>query len=134
MCGAEFVTSHGRRVYCSPECSKEGQKQISLDYYWKDRVKPDDMYAERKCKGCGVRFKPTTVRNSFCTKPCRLKYERALIRANKSGIKAKPKSQHEAAVEINAKARELGMSYGQYVALMEMERTKHRYGEVNANG
>lgn len=70
--------------------------------------------AKRKCKICGKRFETGTPRVT-CSKEC------ARIRMNK--MKKAPKK-HSAVRDMAAVAKEHGMTYGEYVGTLYMQRNK----------
>lgn len=84
------------------------------------------------CKICGKEFIAHTARRKLCSDEC--KRENNIINATAHGLKMKEirenakkeKEQRETIVDIAIRARQAGMSYGQYSAMLEM-----RKGELN---
>lgn len=69
------------------------------------------------CLNCGKEFIPLTYRNKLCSEECK----RERIKEQKSRKKKKP---NEDIVDISVKAKEMGMSYGQYQAMQYMKHMK----------
>lgn len=71
------------------------------------------MAKSRKCPICGVRFIPNSVNHKYCCLACRCVADR-----NKRDREEKQKKIDRIAF-INRRAKEHGMSYGKYVAMIE---------------
>lgn len=65
-----------------------------------------DKDVKKICKGCGAEFETTSRGRVYCTPECR----------EENMYKPKPKRQSQISA-INQKARELGITYGQYQAM-----------------
>ena len=81
------------------------------------------MFEAKLCKLCGKEFVPQVGSQTFCCAEHRLEYnnERARERKIRKRLEAKRKKQKSNSLQtISNEARKLGMSYGQYVARMEM--------------
>lgn len=86
------------------------------------------------CKQCGKKFQAKTLRERYCCRECRdqarIERDRYYARIHKKKrkrSKPEPAKAYETIEEVQAKARELGLTYGQYEALLFVERG--RYGE-----
>ena len=66
---------------------------------------------QRECKFCGIKFEPGCGAQKFCSNTCRIKYNNASRRPKKLGA-----NKILSIAEVNARAREMGMHYGDYVA------------------
>ena len=69
----------------------------------------------KKCVICGKEYKSISVRALTCGKECRNEYHRRKYRKKRS-IKTCRNSTLD---DVLGKAREAGVSYGKYVAMME---------------
>ena len=76
-----------------------------------------------KCKWCGKEFVPTSYRNVFCCRTCMTEHN---IEEKKSKRHTK-QTNAERIRDIAQEAKAHGMSYGKYVAYLEMQ--KNRGGE-----
>lgn len=82
--------------------------------------------ATNKCIICGAEFE--TIRNQakLCSYECRLVHQRNTYRLRKEGLlpssngRTKKINPNQELVRLSMKAREHGMSYGKYVAMIEM--------------
>ena len=68
----------------------------------------------RICEGCGKEFAPNGTAQKFCTKECWQKYGAVYIPK-----KRRKKNVPSKLAELNQQARDAGLSYGKYVALIE---------------
>ena len=74
---------------------------------------------EKNCQMCGNVFIPRAPSQKYCCRQCARKAEIESNRKSETKKKNKKSGQHQkAAAEIATKAREAGLSYGQYVAKM----------------
>lgn len=77
-----------------------------------------------KCRICGEFFNAKNGNARYCSKQCKNKAKLNALHERKLGLgvssKKEAKKVNKELVDISVKARELGMSYGQYVAMMEM--------------
>lgn len=69
---------------------------------------------KEKCLACGNEYLMRSANHRFCCTECRISYKR-----NAQGIK-----QNASLQETVSRARAAGMSYGQYVAMLEMQKQK----------
>lgn len=70
----------------------------------------------RNCKLCGKEFIVTTHNRFYCSQQCqRANANKLRAEYHKSAKRKKPENMRTIA-EINRKASELGMNYGEYVA------------------
>ena len=80
------------------------------------------------CKRCGKKFFPKVVQNVFCSPECRIaaqterKYWKVSNARRSTKNAAKKRSNQMLISDIAKEARAHGMSYGQYVAMMEQQR------------
>lgn len=131
-CGKEFEVNeldHNdvRRKYCGYDCS-EAMKNERIKAYKRAGKKAN---FEKVCVICGLKFTTNKDRQLVCGERCAK--ERKRIKAyeyNKSNnkpipkIKPKPKNTKtnaELILEKNSKAKEMGMSYGQYDAWLRIQ-------------
>ena len=74
---------------------------------------------EKNCQICGTAFIPQATSQKYCCRQCARQAEQESNRKSETKKKNKKFGQHQkAAAEIATKAREAGLSYGQYVAKM----------------
>lgn len=67
ICGKEIDKDSGRRVYCSKECSEEGNR-IRARGGEKLHLEP------RKCLGCGKMFTPRMKLQKYCSYKCQRRF------------------------------------------------------------
>ena len=134
ICGKEFEVDKSdrncdRRKYCGSQCSERAAYERKREYA-KYGKKP--MF-NVECQYCGKIFLTNMERKTTCSLECN--YERSLIRQRENGRKRreairngtlpkpKPRKQKKVATveEVQKKAREAGMSYGKYMALLYMQ-------------
>lgn len=77
------------------------------------------MARRKKCELCGTEFLTNYAQKRYCSDACRAEAKRTQSLHYKEQKKKKKKE--SSFVEINRKAREAGMSYGKYVAMLHME-------------
>lgn len=130
ICGMEFEARTANATMCSAECRRinhnrmcgDAQKRrrqakkeriaAGLEEPPKPRKKPErrwvkPIYKLRKCEMCGKEFRPEHPRQKYCSEGCR---------HPKRVIEIEPEKPMNSLAEINARARALGMHYGDYVA------------------
>ena len=80
----------------------------------------------RNCKICGKLFVPKCNNHFYCSKECRKEGDRLTHKAYRERHKGEKKAKikrrfilDKALVNISNEARKHGMTYGQYVAMME---------------
>lgn len=82
----------------------------------------------RNCKICGKEFTTETYSVKCCSPECRkvnVKINKELYRERQKMQPKKPKKEKKLTVtDMAAKARELGMSYGQYTAMLWLQERK----------
>jgi hypothetical protein len=79
ICGADFLANYQHRIYCSPECFAEGQRQRNKDRVHRKQSTPSkkkletdlDMVAAT-CEQCGRQFMKHEyqTRKRFCSTTC----------------------------------------------------------------
>lgn len=72
---------------------------------------------QKKCKYCGKEFDATKSKRLYCSDKCKKSRWREKDKKRKYGVHME--NPNAAVVDIAVKAREAGMTYGQYVAKME---------------
>ncbi len=70
---------------------------------------------ERSCKQCNLKFKPSCGAQKFCCDNCRERFNREKLQLEKRSER-KRKNEGVTLAEVNAKAREKGLHYGEYVS------------------
>ena len=105
QCGKTYMPKRRDQLFCSNKCRWMHQKTA--------KKKPEQ---EKECIVCGMMFLTTSARRETCSKECRDDlYSDRRLWFMYTGKTEKPReSQIDA---INQKAREAGMTYGQYQAL-----------------
>ena len=118
-CGKMFTPKNNLQKYCSGECYYAEAKHRQTESYKKLDI------PERECVVCGRKFTPLySQKTIFCTDVCKRK--RQLEQQKESRERAKTnalekKKKMSALAEMNAKARELNMSFGQYDLYLRMQ-------------
>lgn len=142
-CGKEFEVetsdrNRDRRRYCGIECAEKGAYERRKQYAKYGRKPMFNV----ECQYCGKIFLTNMERKTTCSLEC--SYQRSLIRQRENGRKrreairegllprpSKPKQKKVATVEeVQKKAREAGMSYGQYMAQLYMQERGMRSGRA----
>ena len=82
----------------------------------------DNVHEPKPCKQCGKYFIPTSYKNICCSRKC-LEMHRAAERKNRRAAQKK-KTNAEKIRDIALEAKAHGMSYGKYVAYLEMQKNK----------
>lgn len=122
MCGNKFLTDTNKR-YCSDECKKKGHDIIHAE--WLKKNQPATLPPTTKiCKECGKEFiakGSSVVTQLYCGVKCRKKagYRAWLERETEWGRQTKKQNKKKPEVsleEMNRRAKEAGLSYGQYMA------------------
>ena len=106
-CGQVFERTYNSQIYCSKKC-----KQINANK--KGYVPTTKPLKDMSCKWCGSVFQ-AAYKRKYCTTDCR-------DMAN--GKRKKQKEPVKSLVEIAKLSRELGMTYGQYMAKYGYEEEK----------
>ena len=121
ICGKEFARD-GKRLTCSPKCAREAKRRYSKKYLQEKRGAEELKVV--KCPICGKEFKQIRGNQIVCSSECRKKRTRQLAKENKKTEKKKrTKTVRKSLIEIEKEAKEAGMSYGKYVALMEKKKS-----------
>ena len=129
ICGKEFEARTANSTMCSAECRRTNHNRMCVEAQRKrrqikkeriaagleapiPRKKPErrwikPIYKPRKCEMCGKEYRPEHPRQKYCSEGCRYPHR---------SIKEESKKPMSTLAEINAKARSLGMHYGDYVA------------------
>ena len=134
ICGKEFVRV-GQAKVCSDECCKIKDKRYLEE---KNRQRAEETrkrLGTRKCVVCGKVFAPKCYNRIACGPVCAKEQDRL----NRIKRKAELRSRKEVKVDksensmwkINERARAMGMSYGKYQLMMQMQ--MQRKGNVNGN-
>lgn len=118
--GTEYNQNHA--IYCSVDCGKKHRR----------KAKDEERLHKVICSECGTEFETTRANKSCCGPEC--VYKRQLRRSRENGKmyrvkykeakEQKKKTPKEEAWEIEAEARKVGMNYGMYYALKQMERER----------
>ena len=110
-CGKVFDEGHTTRLYCSRECYDVVNRERA-------KIKCNERI-EKACEFCGTTFIKTRYsRKIYCSEQCR----KAVLKSEKITNNKKAAYKGKSVVELAVEARKLGMSYGQYVAQMEMQK------------
>ena len=94
----------------------------------------------KKCKGCGVKFTAKSGHQIYCTIECRENERRkryanmyqkrkAQKKVKKAEENKKNKNKGELAI-LNEKAREMGLSYGQYTVFLQTEKDREEKAKI----
>lgn len=116
-CGKPFKPISVVQEYCSKECrlivNRERAKANQKKYREGSRT-------EKNCACCGNPFVVTTHSRIYCSEEC-YKSMKAILR-KKDKPKKKSKKKVASLRDMAKEAREHGMTYGQYVAQIEMQK------------
>lgn len=123
VCNVDFSTTDFRRIYCSKSCYKKAVLISKKAQRKKVKLTP------RPCIVCGKLFTPEkSDANLICSEECKRERVRARHSVYYSHRKSKPqpeKTQRELAqnahnlrMQRQLEAKEKGLTYGQYVALL----------------
>ena len=100
------------RVVCSEECRRARDIKAMRKAYKKRKENKEKTTLE--CPYCHKEFIKDIKHIKYCSDACRLNYYRKNGKYNN-----KPKSNQQQIADLNKKAKEMGMSYGQYVAYLK---------------
>ena len=129
MCGKVVEMRNYRQKYC-PDCAKEALRirKRKNNKAYKQRLKDarppaDKTMVCRRCKKITDRKSPSQLYCPECAKEVareweRKRYERAKQLEQMRERQNRQKAKHLAFAEIDKAARSLGMSYGQYTAML----------------
>ena len=123
VCGKPYTSNIKNKLTCSPECSEIRRKQYTKKVNAEARAATRLRLGTKLCAVCGKEFEPNHPQKVCCSPECQIKRDREKVKSFRktAAKKPKPRDMHKEAVEINAKAREMGMSWGQYMAYLKME-------------
>ena len=130
MCGKEFIQKTSRHKYCSPDCSAKADK-IREEAYRKEHKAQERSFSIRNCLVCGKEFKTYHHNVKCCSEECKAirrkeqdleskRHNREKKNAKKSIKKYGFKPSVDTFSIKTAMAKERGISYGSFVAKMEM--------------
>lgn len=130
VCGNPIPYIMGSAKVCSEECRKERQRQYKREVCKRKREQTRMILGTKKCSVCGKQFEPQNRRQVTCGSECQKIRENDLMaawRAKNTKSAKKPrekkpeKKKPETLAQINKKARECGMTYGQYMAYLAVK-------------
>lgn len=127
FCGKPFEVDEKnhdevRRKYCSYTCRCDARNKMN-----RERVKIGKQFYNVTCEICGKVFSTNKSLKVTCSPECKQERHKLMVRKNnrvrreaiQNGTLPKPKRKKQKKVEtlaeVQRKAREAGMSYGQYV-------------------
>lgn len=93
----------------------------------------------KKCKGCGVKFTPQSGHQIYCTIECRQNerrnryakmYQKRKAQKKVQIAEENKKNKGELAI-FNEKAREMGLSYGQYTVFLQTEKDREEKAKMS---
>ena len=130
-CGKPFTVSKYRlsTKYCSDECRKESVKEAKRRYTRKDQ-NYEPVKKTGVCPVCGKEFPRNRANHTYCSDECKRENERAREALKRSPErkprgsseiekKAVVKKRQKPIINLAVEARKRGLSYGQYVAMLE---------------
>ena len=118
-CGKTFERLHASQKYCSPECCSI----VNLDRSkknWAKNFKPKEV--ERVCVYCGKTFINVGHKRKYCSQECSDVMKKTQTKEAQNNAKRKPRKKSTSLRDMAKEAREHGMTYGQYVAKIEMQK------------
>lgn len=124
ICGRPFIAKVANQEMCSEQCRAISKKQYAAKINAELRAATKERLGTYICVVCGREYHPANSLKVTCSPQCQTIRSKQLARENMRTIRQAQKNKRnrntfKATVEINARAREMGMSYGQYVAYME---------------
>lgn len=146
ICGKVFEVdekniNERRRKYCGEECAKTAQAE-RIHAYSVTHRKPGKNAI---CVVCGKPFMTNRPHKVTCGPDCQYERNKMLARENAHRktkkylaeqaaipkLEPPPRKQKkvESIEEVQRKARELGMSYGQYMAMVQCQRMQEERGK-----
>ena len=129
-CGSDFEVDEKnqyqrKREYCSELCgSREREK----------RKKIGPVRIEKTCQECGKAYIAKRFDSVTCSPECNSERTKRIVRENGAKYRAKYRAErmlqkekskpkkHDSIEEVQAKARAMGLSYGRYIAYMQMQK------------
>ena len=121
-CGRPFIANVANRKVCSQACSDIRMKRHNDEKNARARAATIERIGVKICKTCGKEFTPNHPAKVCCSPECQKIRERQLVNNSIRSAKLREqqiKCSEKQISDINAKAREMGMTYGQYVAYVE---------------
>lgn len=118
-CGKTFLTHIASKKTCSDECANMRRRMYAIKRNAERREATRERIGTRICAICGKEFSPNQPAKVCCSPECQRERDRERIRVSNRSIQQrnkKVKSSEQQINDINAKAKALGLSYGQYVA------------------
>ena len=135
ICGKEFFPFNPQSKVCSDECRKERKKLYHAELNRQRRRETRERLGTRICVVCGAEFAPRNGNAVTCNPICTRERQRLLDiergrekRANKRKEKAAKKKKKDTLCKINGKARAMGLSYGKYQLMLQLEAQKKERG------
>ena len=133
-CGGDFEISENnfrekKKEYCSDKCRNRAREV---------RKKSGPKQYEKVCQECGKEYMGKRYDSVTCSAECNNErnkrrvrengaFYRAKYRAERMLQKEKPKpKKHDSIEEVQAKARAMGLSYGRYIAYMQMQKGAYK--------
>ena len=142
VCGKAFevnekIKTEKRRKYCSEECAQT-EKTNRIRAYRKAHQKPPKNV---ECVICGKIFLTNRSLKVTCSPECQHK-RKAILEKDRAhrqtqiykeeriaeAAQVRKQKKIEETWEVQAKAEEAGMSYGQYVAMLYMQKERAKNG------
>mgnify|MGYP003314736900 CR=1 FL=1 len=118
-CGKTFLTHVPSKKTCSDECANMRRRRYAIERNAERRQATRERLGTRICLTCGKEFAPSNSNKVCCSSECQKVRDRELVNASNRSIRQrnkKAKSSEQQINDINAKAKAMGLSYGQYVA------------------
>ena len=118
-CGKPFIATVASKLTCSKECSEIRRLKRVEEKNVRAREATKARIGIKICATCGKKFAPNHSSKVCCSPACQKERERKMAREGwrSTGQTAakKPRSTEKQIIDINAKAKAMGLSYGQYV-------------------
>ena len=123
FCGKEFTTNALNKKYCSDECRIRANRKQTSEWRRKQKGETWKSIGTRVCAMCGKVFELKNHNMVTCSAECKNKRRKLLYEEKRKEQMAKKKksARLEPTWKINEKARAMGMSYGKYQLMMQME-------------
>ena len=118
-CGKLFERTHASQKYCSTECSTIANRERTN----KNRKKyQKSKETEKVCPYCGKTFIQVGSFRKYCSQECFNIVNKMNTKPACEEKKKRTRKKTNSLREMAREARKHGMTYGQYVAQMEMQK------------
>lgn len=126
ICGKMFEPNYRNKQMCSAECVAAARKIANAKSNERVKQRRRERLGIRICVECGAEFAPNRETQVCCNSICQherlRKIEKSWREEAKKEKARKIKKKPETLAEVNAKAREAGMTYGKYMEYLRLQK------------